>query len=222
MNAWYGGVHRGSVYQNYNKWCFKYQNVCEYFTTKEEASAFQIQYNFENNLTRNLLRRMNDHYEMQVGDGFITYFDIEDLPFVQSKKSWTRKDVKNRPGLVYVESNDHVKLHRLITNFVWKEVDHINRNGLDNRRANLRNGKDINQKNRRKNRNNTSGRNGISPRKYKGVVTSWRLYWQQDGRQHHRTFSRTHYGTVGAAYSAACRARKKLDLATGNTNGWTV
>ncbi len=69
-----------------------------------------------------------------------------------------------------------VYLHRVITSYV--EVDHENRDGLDNTQANLREGKDINPFNKDLFSNNTSGYKGViwdSPRweakiTYHGIV----------------------------------------------------
>jgi hypothetical protein len=56
-----------------------------------------------------------------------------------------------------------IKMHRLITGFQWKTVDHRNGNGLDNQRSNLRDGTTANQHNRKPTDGGTS--------RYKGV------YW---------------------------------------------
>jgi hypothetical protein len=56
-----------------------------------------------------------------------------------------------------------IKMHRLITGFQWRIVDHRNGNGLDNQRNNLRDGATGNQHNRKPTTGGTS--------RYKGV------YW---------------------------------------------
>ncbi|MCO6011461.1 HNH endonuclease [Actinoallomurus purpureus] len=54
-----------------------------------------------------------------------------------------------------------IRMHNLITG--WPYVDHINGNGLDNRRANLRPATQAqNAKNRRRRSDNTSGFKGVS------------------------------------------------------------
>lgn len=64
-------------------------------------------------------------------------------------------------------------MHRLITG--WDYVDHINGNGLDNRRANLGLANDaLNAMNRRIRSNNTSGFKGVSlcGRRWKAQITA--------------------------------------------------
>ena len=69
-------------------------------------------------------------------------FDIEDLDLIQNYK-WHLRFNSNRKTNYVVgwdkENNNHIKMHRLITNCEKKfVVDHINRNPLDNRKSNLR------------------------------------------------------------------------------------
>ena len=75
----------------------------------------------------------------------------------------------NKSGNVYVKrsirSKDgkykHITMHKEITGFDY--VDHINGNGLDNRRENLRScTKAENQRNRKLNSNSTTGYKGVS------------------------------------------------------------
>lgn len=83
-------------------------------------------------------------------------------------------------------SSDAELMHRLIMGFVHgdgREVDHINRNGLDNRRANLR------EATRAENIHNT-GPHADGSSSYKGVGWSrvsrcWRAYIWDGGRQIH-------------------------------------
>lgn len=77
----------------------------------------------------------------------------------------------------YLDSNGYAqnrfgkRMHRIITNYPG-EVDHINRNKLDNRRSNLRNAnRSLNNFNRSLQRNNKSGVKGVSWCKYKN---KWR------------------------------------------------
>jgi len=70
-------------------------------------------------------------------------------------------------------------MHRVILPDA-EEVDHINGNGLDNRRANLRPATGIeNRRNRRRSRKNTSGYAGVS---WDKVNRKWYAYITADGR----------------------------------------
>jgi hypothetical protein len=73
-------------------------------------------------------------------------------------------------------------MHRLVYGDVpaGLEVDHINRNKLDNRRANLRAvTHNVNQRNAPGGRNNTSGYKGVSYDKARG---KWRAATKHNGR----------------------------------------
>lgn len=71
---------------------------------------------------------------------------------------YARRTIKDTNGKKY-----NVYMHRLITGASrGVEVDHINHNKLDNRRENLRiSSRSENNRNRKKQRNNTSGHKGV-------------------------------------------------------------
>jgi len=74
-----------------------------------------------------------------LGRGFFCIIDAEDVCAV-SKYGWTAKDTD--PNRIYAHAhtkNTSILLHRIIMSVDKnKQVDHINGNTLDNRRANLR------------------------------------------------------------------------------------
>jgi len=86
-------------------------------------------------------------------------------------------------------------------------VDHINRNGLDNRKVNLRlvdqRTQSINQSIKS---NNTSGVTGVSYKKSKGWVAHWR---DADGNQCHKCFSSKKY-TNDIAKAKAIEHRQRM------------
>lgn len=80
-----------------------------------------------------------------------------------------------------------LKLHTFLTG--WPLVDHINGNSLDNRRANLRPATNAeNMRNRRRQRNNTSGFKGVSFHKAMG---KWRAQISLEGRRRHLSYHAT-------------------------------
>lgn len=77
----------------------------------------------------------------------------------------------------------HIRMHRLILgiNNLAIEIDHIDGDGLNNTRNNLRLAtRQQNVYNRHKNRNNTSEYKGVSQRKSNG---RWRSYINVDGKR---------------------------------------
>lgn len=105
--------------------------------------------------------------EVKLTRGLVTIIDAEDLELVSRWKWYASRGNSTD----YVQRTDRsngirrtVKLHRVILNATDEmHVDHINHNGLDNRKANLRLcSPNENLMNRRK-------QNGCSS-KYKGVV----------------------------------------------------
>lgn len=95
----------------------------------------------------------------------------------------------------YARGSQSVRMHRLITNAPkGAEVDHINNNKLDNRKANLRIcNRQQNQWNKKPQENNTSG--------YKGVT------WNKKDKRYRAQISYNnkmlHIGSFGNAIEAA-------------------
>lgn len=106
---------------------------------------------------------------VKLSQGLVTIIDAEDLELVSQWKWFA-----SRSGSSYYAQRKHngttVKLHRVLANAPdGMQVDHVNHNGLDNRKINLRLcTKSENLRNRRKQKGCSS--------QYKGVVK------HQDGR----------------------------------------
>ncbi len=67
----------------------------------------------------------------------VTIIDLEDVDKV-SKRKWNVLPTKTQT-YIYSKHPTHLKLHRLILDYYGPmEIDHINRNSLDNRKQNLR------------------------------------------------------------------------------------
>ena len=102
---------------------------------------------------------------------------IDDEDFeLASKYRWTRLPTNNgNKEYVQTSTTPRITLHRLLMGFPDKHlvVDHINHNGLDNRRCNLRViTKKQNQGNRRSARNSSSKFLGVSKNKRSGKFTA--------------------------------------------------
>ena len=126
-----------------------------------------------------------DHAEIYVGDGRFAICDWADWPLVKAY-NW-RLTTKNKNGCLYAQAWDRkdkstrlrITMHGLIYVSTGL-VDHINGDGLDNRRSNLRSAT------KQQNTFNQKARGGTS--KYKGVCreeksNSWRAYITHNGRR---------------------------------------
>lgn len=105
------------------------------------------------------------HTNIKTGESFVILIDKEDLPILRAHKWFCRRRGKN----VYLESRTpkgNISFHREVMGLTFgdgKMVDHINMNGLDNRRINLRlTNRTENARNRGIPANNTSGYKGVS------------------------------------------------------------
>ena len=101
--------------------------------------------------------------------------DAQDLPLVSGRR-WT---VKGDGYIVRTEAGATVRLHRLILPHI-PIIDHANGDKLDNRRANLRVASITeNNRNRPRQRNNTSGFKGVHWDSLRG---KWTARIKHDGR----------------------------------------
>jgi hypothetical protein len=130
--------------------------------------------------------------------------DEEDAARV-SQVRW-HVQTKDRTRYVYDRSQKpHVTLHRfLLTPPEDLEVDHIDGNGLNNSRANLRAcSRAENARNRGIPKNNTSGFKGVGWHKRQGA---WRAVITLHGKQTHIGY----FDTPEEAHAAYVQAAKKL------------
>lgn len=91
------------------------------------------------------------------------YFDIDDLPLIQSRKWYKDKDGYLVSCYYYAGRRRFVRFHRIVMNAKPDEiVDHINRKRTDNRKCNLRVCKRAeNDRNRGLYATNSSGVSGV-------------------------------------------------------------
>jgi hypothetical protein len=140
--------------------------------------------------------------------GYTAVIDAIDVPIVDGF-FWIAKEHKTRGGdiqTVYATSGiATLRLHRLITSApAGLEVDHIDGDGLNNRRANLRLAtKAQNMKNRRPNRKSASGVKGVTWHKQNG---KWQAQIMSDKDSHYLGY----FETIEAAAKAYAEASVKL------------
>lgn len=124
----------------------------------------------------------------------IVIIDKNNLDIIKNSKVSIYKD--NHAHTFYA-STKYGKLHRLIMKpkCPSKLVDHINRNGLDNRKCNLRIvSTSINNRNSNLRVDNKTGIKGISENDRR-----FRVYWyDKDCHKHSKSFSKTKYGYQNA------------------------
>lgn len=113
------------------------------------------------------MKKLNIHSKTY-GD-FIVLYDDEDHELI-SKYTWhlAPRHHNNQFNYyartaIYGQNKQMFTMHRLIMRFPENEIDHINMNGLDNRKENLRTATGSqNRMNKGLQKNNTSGFKGVS------------------------------------------------------------
>lgn len=102
--------------------------------------------------------------EIPLTQGYVALVDDADAERVRQSGPW-HVFVPPRSHTAYalhsVSARKKIRLHHFLTG--WRLVDHINGDGLDNRRANLRSAdQSLNSANRRMPSSNTSGFKGVT------------------------------------------------------------
>ena len=177
--------------------------------------------------------KTNRYREVVGKDGEEPYFELEifgdgeyhigkiDKEFLDrfTERTWNAKKNNNN---FYMRSRATIKFpdrqyfHQLVLPDV-DIVDHKNRNGLDNRKKNLRDGSGvINNNNKALHNTNTSGTNGVS---FDKTNKRWNATWYENGKQQKANFSITKYGSDEKAKQEAIKHRKAMNVITGSTNG---
>ena len=161
-----------------------------------KARMYQKEYSDTNGLTKNQWRRVGDVIEVKLQDGLIMTCDPDMLKHVESRV-WTARKGKGKKTY-YASCRKSKKLnyeacqfHNLICP-EFKQVDHIDRNGLNNCRSNLREGSGrVNAQNKSKQKNNTSGHAGVEWHKPVGNRKGrWKAVWRdEEGKRRSHTFT---------------------------------
>lgn len=189
MSDWKGGKSRGGISKQNEKFLgrisynHKYYSKC--FDTEQKCKTWLYELSKELNILKNRYRYVDDHLEVELNNGKIMKCDVEHLKYIQKYSLFNIKSRKNNYCIVYYGNGNKVPFHRLIKPWKdskeWNQVDHINRNGLDNRTKNLRNGDNcVNNNNCRLRKDNTSGKSGIH---YSNYDRCWIVQWVEDGKR---------------------------------------
>ena len=224
INEWEGGIPGGSLCFSDNKYLVRFQDGSrKTFNERQEAENFRRLQSLEKGLTRNQYRVIEcdiegEYIEMKLQDNYITKFDIEDLKFTQKYSWYAKKDKAHR---CYVHQsgrkNEKYKLFHRIIFPEWTQIDHINRDGLDNRRKNLRPVSTAeNNINQKKRTDNVSGKTGIH---FCNHSKCWIVQWPEDGKRKKKSFSESKYGYDGAKLMAL-NHRQKMDIKNNLMNGY--
>jgi hypothetical protein len=232
---WEGGHPSGCINFSKGAWIVRFNDGTRkqfnekhygYEEAKRLAEEWHIQTSLEKCLTRNQYRRIEDdiegiYYEMKLQDHFIAKIDEFTLPLAL-KCVWSAKKGAHTDAR-YMEHSGKKKegippqrFHRLICP-LFKEVDHINRDGLDNRIKNLRNGGgSVNKLNQCKRTDNASGKTGVHFSKSENL---WVVQYPMNGKRRKKTFSVSKYGDEGAK-EMAISWRKHIDEQFNISNGY--
>ena len=133
-----------------------------------------------------------------------TIIDREDLERVLDYRWHAEKD----KGTFYARNGTAGKLHRFLMDYRFKEIDHIDRDGLNNRKSNLRNAVDkqgLNQNSRNCGirRDNTTGFKGVHFYKRKQKFSAQIVV---NGKKIHLGY----FDTAEEAHAVYCTAANEL------------
>jgi hypothetical protein len=152
--------------------------------------------------------------EIPLSKGMIAIVDDEDYDYI-NQWSWNYSPSRHRRtgyavrGMTVDGKYKNIKMHREVLRPADNmEVDHVDGNGLDNRRANLREAtRSQNQQSKGKPRNNTTGYKGIYYSENKG---KWRAQIGYGGKGHKLGWYKTIEGAAKAYNRAAIKYHKEF------------
>ncbi|CAG8529791.1 13752_t:CDS:1 [Ambispora leptoticha] len=193
---------------------------------QEKFKDFKILSDWEKYENSKYPRRKLNEYRL-VKINFTIYLEVKtqkpEITFLLDKenfhllKNYTWTCVKD--GNTYSIQNKKKHIHRLI-HPDWKMIDHMNRDGCDNRECNLRETTSReNQLNRKLQKNNTSKYNGICYNKRKNA---WRFRWYENNKRKVKNFRITKNRTSEQAKQLAIDFKLTHDELTGNRNRYPI
>lgn len=235
INEWEGGITAGSLCFIKNAYVVRFQDgtrktfsLFNYETledAKRQAEEYRTLQSLEKGLTKNQYRLIEcdtegTYYELKLQKDFVMKLDMDDLKFTQ-EYAWCAKKGRDEGRYYAIQSNrKDCKSYKLFHRVLFPEytqVDHINRDGLDNRRKNLRAVSSAeNNINQKKRVDNKSGKTGIH---YSNYDKCWIVQWPEDGKRKKKSFSESKYGYDGAKLMAI-NHRQKMDNKLGLLNGY--
>lgn len=227
MTEWFGGKPAGWIHLIGNTYqavvhrsrpskCFSISEYGSLEAAKDAAEKWRYSLSTELNLTKNMIKRVENDGEkpfllVKLQKDYVMKCDVEHLKFIEESiwTAWKGKDKKT----YYVRRRDSVKkeqkyimFHNLICPD-YNQVDHINRDGLDNRTENLREGIECNPKNKGLQNNNTSGVAGVYLASDKNAFMA---QINGDDKRLRKAFSINQYGAE-KANQLAIEQRKKWE-----------